>query len=89
MVRYTLIGITCLFSPILFAQQNMAIPAGGSFTTIYELAPGLSPQQQLSFDVTSDTTLMIVDVHTSDRPEKLTILNFLYGDFLCLTNRCF
>lgn len=57
----------------LFEQQDMSIPTGNRVTTIYNLAPAISPQQ-LSFEVNSDTTLMIIDIHTSVSPENVTIV---------------
>ena len=73
MFRFTLLVITCLFSSSIFAQQDMSIPPGNRTTTIYNLAPAISPQQ-LSFEVYSDTTLMIIDIHTSVSPDNVTIV---------------
>ena len=73
MFRFILLVFTCLFSSSLFAQQDMSIPPGNRITTIYNLAPAIS-SQQLSFEVNSDTTLMIIDIHTSVSPDNVTIV---------------
>lgn len=74
MFRFTLLVVTWLFSSSIFAQQDLSIPPGNmSTTTIYNLARALSPHQ-LSFEVNSDTTLMIIDIHTSTSPDNVTIV---------------
>lgn len=73
MFRFTLLVITCLFSLSLFAQQDMSIPPGTRIIKIYDLASALSPQK-LSFEVKSDTTMVIIDIRTSVRPDNVTIV---------------